>query len=577
MVSGRLPEYVHVAHKPTNAYRVLAAVVAVIPFLGLCYLSGLVWSRQIITNVSDVVAAQRTTLGKPASSGAITLAAAGSFGTSSSSSSCLPVIKFMPPPKTRQDIALFLQHEGFETGAQLGVQHGVSAAESLFVWRSCKRYYLVDPYDPQQQKPLRVSTPAGTSGNQAHKQGDQQQQEQVETQAEVLQQARENLQTWQHKLVWLNTTTSNAADLVKEPLDYIYLAAHKDYCSVLQALHDWWPLLKPGGIMAGHSYENAVDVLRQSGQDWSRCPDGTTVHQGAVQAAVNEFFEQQNLQIVVTYRETAWNTWVVRKPYHPCSSHDQAGAEVAMEREGHLTELLSKMLQQEPQQQQQQEQQQGREQQQQDDEVGGDALHHLSATDEHSLLVPAAAASQQQHEQQQQQQAEDEDSADDTFQPHQPRDTGIQDSQLAPTTQQQQQQQRGDNEQGDAGILPVAQQQPAEHKEQARQEQPPLQRLQADAVDVQKQLHEGAGDTREATKTGHQQHQQQVSSSSSLQRQEHQQLGAALQKLHDGDGLAATRAQHDAQYSAADSDRINPGADDVFGDILTTHTDQDQV
>lgn len=65
--------------------------------------------------------------------------------------------------------------------------------------------------------------------------------------------------------------------------------------------------------MAGHDYENAPDVMQATGQDWALCSNGT-LHQGAVQSAVNEFFGAQGVQVVVTYRESAWNTWMARKP-----------------------------------------------------------------------------------------------------------------------------------------------------------------------------------------------------------------------------------------------------------------------
>jgi hypothetical protein len=64
--------------------------------------------------------------------------------------------------------------------------------------------------------------------------------------------------------------------------------------------------------MAGHDYENAPDVKARGGQDWSVCNNGT-VHQGAVQSAVNDFFSKEGVQVVVTYRESEWNTWVARK------------------------------------------------------------------------------------------------------------------------------------------------------------------------------------------------------------------------------------------------------------------------
>lgn len=379
-----LPEYVALAHKPTRAYLVFAAVAAALPVLGLCYISGIVWSRHIITNAADVVAAQRHTFGNP-SSGALSLAAAGSTG-SSSNSSCQAVIKMIPPPKTRQDIATMLQHEAFEVGAELGVQQGVFAAETLYIWRSCKRYYLVDPYTPLQQQQGRAGTAAAAStGAHAQQRRSQSQlQQEQQRQHQLWHEAQENLQFLQHKLVWMRNSTTDAARLIREPLDYVYLNSSRDYCSVLADIEAWWPLVRPGGVMAGHSYENAVDVMRQSGQDWSHCADGVTVHQGAVQAAVNDFFAQQGLQIVVTYRELVWNSWVVRKPYYPCDSQQAAGSVSHGLGDAPLMQLLSSMLQQTPQQRQQQEELARQEQQ---EEQGLAPQQQHSAADQAVLLL----------------------------------------------------------------------------------------------------------------------------------------------------------------------------------------------
>jgi hypothetical protein len=57
-----------------------------------------------------------------------------------------------------------------------------------------------------------------------------------------------------------------------------------------------------------------LQVKAISEQDWSICADGTTKHPGAVKGAVDEFFGQLNLQVLVTYGDGPWVSWVVRKP-----------------------------------------------------------------------------------------------------------------------------------------------------------------------------------------------------------------------------------------------------------------------
>jgi len=37
-------------------------------------------------------------------------------------------------------------------------------------------------------------------------------------------------------------------------IDFIYLDANHSFASVMQDLTCWWPILKPGGIFAGHDY-----------------------------------------------------------------------------------------------------------------------------------------------------------------------------------------------------------------------------------------------------------------------------------------------------------------------------------
>jgi hypothetical protein len=58
-------------------------------------------------------------------------------------------LKFLTPIKSRYELALLLQEEGFEVGAELGVQRGHFASETLQRWSECKRFYLVDIWAPQ--------------------------------------------------------------------------------------------------------------------------------------------------------------------------------------------------------------------------------------------------------------------------------------------------------------------------------------------------------------------------------------------------------------------------------------------
>lgn len=73
------------------------------------------------------------------------------------------------------------------------------------------------------------------------------------------------------------------------------------------------PQVRSGGIIAGHDYLDAPTVKEISGQDWALCMDGSR-HEGAVKGAVDEFFGRLGLQVLVTYADGPWVSWMARKP-----------------------------------------------------------------------------------------------------------------------------------------------------------------------------------------------------------------------------------------------------------------------
>jgi hypothetical protein len=71
--------------------------------------------------------------------------------------------------------------------------------------------------------------------------------------------------------------------------------------------------------MAGHNFHDAADAIAiTKWHDWSVCGDGS-VHPDGVKGAVLDFFTEQKLQVVVTYEESGFHSWVVRKPEVMCN------------------------------------------------------------------------------------------------------------------------------------------------------------------------------------------------------------------------------------------------------------------
>lgn len=72
--------------------------------------------------------------------------------------------------------------------------------------------------------------------------------------------------------------------------DFVYIDANHRYSSVKQDMGDWWPLIRPGGIMAGHDYIDGEGVV----------------------PAVDEFVAENKLELNLTADHM--KSWWVTKP-----------------------------------------------------------------------------------------------------------------------------------------------------------------------------------------------------------------------------------------------------------------------
>jgi len=208
------------------------------------------------------------------------------------SKSCYPKLG-LRPLKTRDEIPFMLEEQKFKTGIEIGVREGEFAKQTLDVWKSCEKYHLVDLWEYQENY-----KDASNVNNAGH--------------AKNLLTAKDNMKDYQEKVEFHKMLSTQAAKLFeKESIDYLYIDARHDYCGVLEDIKNFWSILKPGGIMAGHDYNENNEIR---GQDWGLCGDGTR-NEMAVKGAVNDFFLSKGLTISVTYyREQNFMSWLVQKP-----------------------------------------------------------------------------------------------------------------------------------------------------------------------------------------------------------------------------------------------------------------------
>jgi len=198
--------------------------------------------------------------------------------------------------KVRDDIANFLETDGMRTGVELGVREGEFAHTILSRWFSCTKYVLVDLWKHQENY-----------ADDANKDDS--------AQENTMQRALETLENFKDKIeICRNYTTSCATQYPDDFFDFIYVDARHDFKGVAEDLSAWWPKLKAGGVFGGHDYVTNDDGPLQSGQNWALNYDGSVDPLGrAVKGAVDDFAISVNRQIVVTYRESGWNSWFLRK------------------------------------------------------------------------------------------------------------------------------------------------------------------------------------------------------------------------------------------------------------------------
>ena len=233
------------------------------------------------------------------------------------------------PIRTREDLGALLRDLNFTgNAAELGTRGGSFTRWVLQGWTRCDEYVQVDVW-------RQLDNYTDTANN---KNGEQQKWRQRAHRALKDMTAR-GFTRRGHQCAKL--TSDCVKDYRDGYFDFIYVDARHDRLGVLQDLSEWWPKLRVGGLMAGHDYmtqKEPKNLKQPKGviaedptstmQDWTLNFDGTRDETNrTVKGAVDDFFagvvggrfpspvdvKRCPRQVVVTYREAAWNTWMVRK------------------------------------------------------------------------------------------------------------------------------------------------------------------------------------------------------------------------------------------------------------------------
>ena len=114
-------------------------------------------------------------------------------------------------------------------GVEIGVDEGVNA-ERILTKLLIKRLYLIDPYIPYTYR-YGIFITAGK---------------------EAL--ARKRLNKFQSKTVFLIGKSEDVFTNIPNNLDFAYIDGNHSYESVKQDIQNYFPKIKPGGILGGHDF-----------------------------------------------------------------------------------------------------------------------------------------------------------------------------------------------------------------------------------------------------------------------------------------------------------------------------------
>lgn len=216
---------------------------------------------------------------------------------------CAPALESRIPTR-RNDIGAFLNSLGLTVGAELGVQQAIFANTTLHAWTKCKKYYLIDIWDEQDSNYL-------DSANVKR-----------EWQEHFYEISKATLSSYKYRtdLAFLRKFTSEAVhDIEDGSLDFVYIDARHDYCSVSEDIKLYWDKLRDGGILSGHDYmlgSNLEEFVEAEAfiDRFDVCPNGTIRHR-SVKGAVDDFALSMNIQVAYTFQDKPpFLSFIMRKP-----------------------------------------------------------------------------------------------------------------------------------------------------------------------------------------------------------------------------------------------------------------------
>jgi hypothetical protein len=166
---------------------------------------------------------------------------------------------------SRPDLARLCNAKNLKIAIEIGTDRGLYAAEFLTIWNG-EILYCVDPYEPYPEMPWNRDADMWM--------------------------AAMRLAPFGPRVRMVRTTSTEFAKTLRQP-HFVYIDAAHNYASVLEDVTTWWPLVIPGGLLAGDDFDREhVEVMR----------------------AVTAFAEMERLPLQLTTDYNRPPSWFIEKP-----------------------------------------------------------------------------------------------------------------------------------------------------------------------------------------------------------------------------------------------------------------------
>lgn len=177
--------------------------------------------------------------------------------------------------QTRSDLAKLFSHLGLNVGVEVGVASGEFSEEILSQWNGY--LYMVDCWEHQSEDVYQdISN---------HK---------PNVMEQVFANAVKVTQKFPGRAGLVRKYSVQGAKFVSglhEEIGFVYIDANHAYDYVIQDLEAWYPLVKDGGVVAGHDYLDGLSHNTQFG----------------VVSAVKDFTRDKNVKVNVI--DEVWPSW----------------------------------------------------------------------------------------------------------------------------------------------------------------------------------------------------------------------------------------------------------------------------